>query len=336
MATEPTINSLDDIVTQQIMEQPTPQETNQSEVAETTIEEPQDVETEIEVEATESDDVADFDGNEAEIEIEDEDESEDDAAVPLELSDDYELEYKSNGEMRKATIGELKRSAAGQDYIQKGMEDNANVRKELEKQSMSMQEDRNRLNELLTMLDNPETVPVKPVMPSKELQASDPLVYLESMEQYRQDLSAFENFKTEALKEVEKSRQQQFAAQQKYAKEQAEILRQEIPELQDAEKSKQLMVDIKTVATDFYHVPEQVLSNLVHGWEFKILKDAVAYRKLQDAKGKVTEKTKLARPKIKSGAKKSASATKVTKQKAARSKMQTTGGIDDVASYLLS
>ena len=336
MATEPTQGSIDDIASQ-IFEQPTPQEENPSEVEEAAIEEPQDVETEIEAEATESEDVTDLNSDEAETEeIEAENELEDDTAVPLELSDDYEIEYKSNGEMRKKTLGELKQSAAGQDYIQKGMEENAKVRKELADATVSMQEDRAKLNELLSLFNSPEGAPQKPVKPSQELQSSDPLGYLEAMEQYRQESEAFESFQKEALIQVEKSNQQKIAAKQQYAREQAEILKQEIPELKDPQKSKQLMADIKTIATDFYHVPEQVLSNLVHGWEFKIIKDAVAYRKLQDAKGKVTEKTKMARPKIKSGAKKSGSATKITRQKAARSKMQQSGNISDVADFLLS
>ena len=42
------------------------------------------------------------------------------------------IEYKSDGEIKKKTLGELKQSAAGQDYIQKGMAENAKVRKEAE------------------------------------------------------------------------------------------------------------------------------------------------------------------------------------------------------------
>ena len=35
-------------------------------------------------------------------------------------------------------------------------------------------------------------------MPNKELQQSDPLGYLEQMEQYRQDVEGFSKFKAEA------------------------------------------------------------------------------------------------------------------------------------------
>ena len=55
--------------------------------------------------------------------------------------------------------------------------------------------------------------------------------------------------------------------------------------------------------TSFYGVPEEIVGKLTHGWEFKIMRDAVAYRKLMASKDKVVEKTKGARPMVKPGAK---------------------------------
>ncbi len=331
-STEPNTGSIDDIASL-ISEPPQKLEDNLDEVAEAVMEEPQDTETEETVEVAESEDVADHESDEVE-EIVDEDGLNDDEAVPLELSDDIELEYKSDGEIKKATIGELKRSAAGQDYIQKGMEQNARVKKELEQLTQTMQEDRAKLNDFLQTIEN-GNVPSKPIMPNKELQESDPLGYLEKMEQYRQDLAEFDKFKADAQEQVKINEQMQIEENQKYAAEQAEILRKEMPELNDPEKGKQLLEDIQTVAVDYYQVPPHILGSLKHTWEFKIMRDAVAYRKLQTSK-KVVEKTKGARPMVKAGAKKTASSTKVMKQKQARSTMQKSGSVDDVAKFLLS
>jgi len=332
MSTEPTTGSLEDIAN--LISQPPQEQENLNEVAEAVIEEPQDTETEETVEVAESEDVADHESDELE-EIVDEDGLDEDTAVPYELSDDMELEYKSDGEIKKATIGELKRSAAGQDYIQKGMEDNARVKKELEQTTQSLQEDRVKLNEILQALENGD-VPQKPIMPNKELQQSDPLGYLEQMEQYRQDVEAFSNFKAQANEQAKANERIMFEQDQKYASDQADILRQEMPELNDPEKGPKILKDIQTVALDFYQVPPQILGSLKHTWEFKIMRDAVAYRKLQTSKTKVVEKTKGARPMVKAGAKKTASGAKVVKQKEARSKMQNSGSVDDVAKFLLS
>ena len=333
MSTEPNSGSINDIACL-ISEPPQKVEDNLNDVVEAVIEEPQDTETEETVEVAESEDVADHDSDDVE-EIVDEDGLNDDEAVPFELSDDIELEYKSDGEMKKATIGELKRSRAGQDYIQKGMEENARVKKELEQITQTMQQDREKLNNFLQAIET-GNVPQKPIMPDKELQNSDPLGYLEQMEQYRQDLVVFDNFKKEAEEQVKINERMAYEESQRYASEQAEILRKEMPELNDPEKSKKLLEDIQTVAVDYYQVPPQILGSLKHTWEFKIMRDAVAYRKLQTSKTKVVEKTKGARPMVKAGAKKTASSTKVMKQKEARSRMQQSGSLDDVTKYLLS
>ena len=333
MSTEPNSGSINDIANL-ISEPPQPLEENLNEVAEAVMEEPQDTETDETVEVAESEDVADHDSDDVE-QIVDEDGLTDDEAVPFELSDDMELEYKSDGEIKKATIGELKRSAAGQDYIQKGMEENAKVKKELEQITQSMQQDREKLSNFLQTIENGDA-PQKPVLPNKELKQSDPLGYLEDMEQYRQDLAAYNQFKAEAEEQVKINERMAYEDDQRYAREQAELLRKEMPELNDPEKSEKLLKDIQTVAIDYYQVPPQILGSLKHTWEFKIMRDAVAYRKLQTSQTKVVEKTKGARPVVKAGAKKTASSTKVMKQKEARSKMQKTGSLDDVTNYLLS
>ena len=333
MSTEPNSGSINDIANL-ISEPPQNLEDNLNEVAEAVIEEPQDTETEETVEVAESEDVADHESDDVE-EIVDEDGLNDDEAVPFELSDDMELEYKSDGEIKKATIGELKRSAAGQDYIQKGMEDNAKVKKQLELTTQALQEDRKKLDAILQSYENGDA-PRPPTMPSKELQQSDPLGYLEQMEQYRQDVEAYSKFKAEAEEQAKANQRIAYEQDQIYAAEQAEILRKEMPELNDPEKSKKILEDIQTVAVDYYQVPVEILGNLKHTWEFKIVRDAVAYRKLQTSKTKVVEKTKGARPMVKAGAKKTASGTKVMKQKEARSRMQKSGSLDDVTNYLLS
>ncbi len=333
MSTEPNTGSINDIANL-ISEPPQKLEDNLNDVAEAVMEEPQDTETEETVEVAESEDVADHESDDIE-EIVDEDGLEEDAAVPFELSDDMELEYKSDGEIKKATIGELKRSAAGQDYIQKGMEQNAKVKKELEQLTQTMQQDREKLNSFLQAFENGDA-PQKPIMPSKELQNSDPLGYLEAMEQYRQDLVEFDKFKAEADEQVKINEKMAYEESQRYAAEQADILRKEMPELNDPEKSKKLLEDIQTVAVDYYQVPPHILGTLQHTWEFKIMRDAVAYRKLQTSKTKIVEKTKGARPMVKAGAKKTASSTKAMKQKEARSRMQQSGSLDDVTKYLLS
>ena len=327
MATEPIKGSID-AVTEMVIE--TPENENLSEETEAPVEVSQDVEPETEVEVAESEDDTDYSSDEETI---DEDEIESSEAVPLELSDDIEIEYKADGVMKKATLGELKRGAAGQDYIQKGMEQNAQARKELEQMAISIKQEREQLLQRMEQLTN--DAPQKPIKPSKELQNSDPLRYLEEMEQYREQQDNFERLQEEAEQMRQQQLMQEQQAQELYEAQQAEALRKEIPELNDPEKSKKLLTEITETVTSHYGMPPELVGQLSHGWEFKIMRDAVAYRKLMANKDKVVEKSKGARPMVKPGAKRTEN-VQVKKAQQARSRMKQKGEINSVADYLLS
>lgn len=324
-------------VTEMLMETPQQQE-NPSEAVETPTETTEDAQIDVEEYIAESEDDTSYDGDdeavEADYENVDEDEYTDAAPVPVELSDDLEIEVKSDGQPKKVTLQELKRGYAGQDYIQKGMEQNAQQRKELEQLNLTMQQEREQLLQHIDQFERGD-VPQAPQKPPKELQDSDPLGYLERMEQYRDDVAKFDAFQREAQQIKQQKDAQEAYAKQAYVAQQAEVLKQEIPELRDPERSKKLLSDIHSTATGYYGVPEEIVGSLSHGWEFKIMRDAVAYRKLMESKGKVEEKSKSARPMVKPGAKRTENG-KAKKAQQARSRMKKNGDISSVTNFLLS
>jgi len=143
MTTEPNDGSISSVASM-LMEKPeqeTPTQENQSEEVEVTTETTDDGQIDVEDYIAESDDDTGYNSDEElelDSEIVAEDEYATEAAVPLELSDDLQLEVKSDGRLKKVTLKELKQDFAGQDYIQKGMEQNAQVRKELENLQQAM------------------------------------------------------------------------------------------------------------------------------------------------------------------------------------------------------
>lgn len=336
MATEPNTGSIAS-VTEMLMETPQQNE-NPSEAIEAEAETTEDAQIDVEEYIAESEDDTGYDSDdaadEADYENVDEDEYTDEPAVPVELSDDVELEVKSDGQTKKVTLQELKRGYAGQDYVQKGMEQNAMTRKELEQMTQAVQQEREQLLQRIAKFDTGD-VPQAPQKPPKELQDSDPLGYLERMEQYREQSTEYEAFHREAQQIKQQKEAQDAQAQQAYVAQQAEALKQEIPELRDAEKSQKLLSDIHATATGYYGVPEEIVGSLSHGWEFKIMRDAVAYRKLMASKGKVEEKSKSARPMVKPGAKRIEDG-KAKKAQQARSRMKKNGDVNSVTKFLLS
>ena len=335
MPTDPNDGSIAS-VTEMLME--TPQQDNSSEAVEASEEVTEGAQTEPEEVMAESEDDTSYDSDDEVVEPDyenvDEDEYTDEPAAPVELSDDLELEVKSDGQLKKVTLQELKRGYAGQDYVQKGMEQNANQRKELEQLNQTMQQEREQFLQRINQLENGELSQM-PQKPPKELQNSDPLGYLEQMEEYRENAAKFESLKQEAEQVKQQQLAQQAQANQAYIAQQAEILKQEIPELRDPEKGKKLLSDIHATATGYYGVPEEIVSSLTHGWEFKIMRDAVAYQKLKGTKDKVAEKSKTARPMVKPGAKRTEDGQAKRRQQV-RSRMKKSGDIKSVTSFLLS
>lgn len=333
MTTEPQAGSIE-AVTQMLME--TPQaEINQGEAVEAETETPDGDQIDVEEYIAESqDDDEDIDLIEDFDDVELEDELAVETAAPLELSDDLSLEVKSNGEMKKVTLKELKQSFAGQDYIQKGMADNAEMRKQLEADLQAQAERTARLDAIINQYES-GNAPVKPSKPSQELATSDPLDYAIKLGEYREKMAEYEAHKAELNEAQSIAAQQREAEKQQYANQQAELLKQEIPELNDPEKGKVLLTEIHKTATEHYGVPQEVFQNLVHGWEFKILKDAVAYQKLKQKRQKVAEKTKDARPMVKPGAKRTED-PKSRKAQVATRNMRKRGTQSDVVNWLLS
>tara|TARA_R110001632_G_scaffold178686_1_gene298454 strand:+ start:1072 stop:2079 length:1008 start_codon:yes stop_codon:yes gene_type:complete len=335
MSTNPNDGSISS-VTEMLME--TTQQDNSSEAVDASEEVTEGAQTETEEVTAESEDATSYDSDDEAVEPDyenvDEDEYTDEPAAPVELSDDLELEVKSDGQLKKVTLQELKRGYAGQDYVQKGMEQNANQRKEIEQLNQTMQQERAQFLQRLDQIENGNFSQL-PQKPSKELQNSDPLGYLEQMEEYREKSVEFEKLRNEGNQVREQQTAQEAQSQQAYISQQAEILKQEIPELRDPEKSKKLLSDIHATATGYYGVPEEIVGALSHGWEFKIMRDAVAYQKLQGTRQKVAEKSKTARPMVRPGAKRTEDG-QAKKRQQVRSRMKKSGDIKSVTSFLLS
>tara|TARA_A100001201_G_scaffold143000_1_gene142932 strand:+ start:13306 stop:14313 length:1008 start_codon:yes stop_codon:yes gene_type:complete len=335
MTTEPRQGSIEQAASL-ILEAPIT-ETNPDEVVEETTEATaSNDQTEVEEPIAESEDATEeteLELSEDDLDIEDE-QIPAETAVPIELSDDLEIEFKSDGSIKKATLGELKRSAAGQDYIQKGMEENARLRKELDAQLSSQAEKSAKLDAILAEVES-GNIPQQPVKPSLELANSDPMAYAIELGEYNTKLAEYEAKKVELEQSRSLALQKQKADRDAYAREQGAILLQELPELKDPEKSKALLGDIADTAINHYGVPPEVLKNLVHTWEFKLMKDAVAYRKLIQKKQGVVAKTKNARPMVKPGARKVEDGAK-KKAERARQNMRKTGSQKDVVNFLLS
>lgn len=334
--TKPEDGSINSIVDNLIFEPPT----NPEPEAEETVEATEDTQTETVEDADVLED--DSEALDTDEEITDaEDELEDDAAVPLDLTDDLEIEYKSNGEIKKKTLGELKQSAAGQDYIQKGMADNASTKKELEtaKQEFAQQQEqvaqeRQALMQMAQQMQSGEIPPI-PQLPSEELKTSDPVGWTIAAEEYRQALDTRNKWENNVRAMAEREAIQKQNEEKQFLSQQAMRLQDWMPEFADPQKRSLFIQDMTTKAEKHYKLTQEQMSTVKTADEVMILTDALKYRELMANKSNATKKAKDARTTVVTpSARKSNNAGKASRAKTSRANMQKTGSIDDVAKFI--
>ena len=271
-----------------------------------------------------SDDELEFDDDVADVEIE-EPETEQEPVYTVRV----------DGKEKQVPLNELLRGYSGQEYIQKGMAENAEARKQVEALVQQTNQERQQLQSMMQQLQQ-EGIPPIPQYPSEELRASDPLGYLEAEAEYRRAVDKRTAWEQQAQALAQQQQQQQRHQQAQRLEQEAARLAEWMPEFSDPQKRDALMLDITTKAKKHYKLTDEMLSTVQTAEEVAILRDALRYREAvarkDQAKAKVADKPPVAKP----SAKKSAQTDKQRQRKQAKVNMQKRGGIDDVANYLLS
>lgn len=319
-------------VLEQILNVPdTPTET---EAVETTDEAPQEaIEAVEQTEEVEVEEEADDDSDLLEFEADNEDIEDEQIDAPIELSDDLEIEYKSDGEFKKATLGELKRGAAGQDYIQRRMQEVSGLEKDLKTQNDQLAAQRQQMLDFFNQAKDQGLQ--EPVPPSADLFDSDPIAYMQEKLKYDESKTQHDA----KVAQLNQLQMQQNAAHeqrlQEYTMGQAQLLTEKLPEIADPDKGEAIKKGIAE-AGEFYGFTAEELGSVRDHRYILAMHDAMRYRQLVQKKAKATSVKKESLGTVKAGAKKKATAY-TTKQKAkVKTSMQKSGSVDDVAKFLLS
>lgn len=302
-----------------------PQETEQVEADEVEAEE---VETE-EADAGEyADAEEDVDGYENDPDEQD-DEDDQEEEVP-EGSQTFTV--KVDGEDVNVTLEELTRSFSGQKYIQKGMQEAAEQKKQAEAVFIALQQEQARLAQLYQSMQQQGIVP-EPKRPDPQMASNDPIGYMQAVAEYDAKKAAYDQQRAE----MSHITQQQTAAQQQamsaYLQEQRQVLQRDIPELADAEKGKQLMGDLRATG-ERYGFSAEELDQIVDARTVKVLHDAYKWRKLQEGKSKVEQKVKKARPVMTPKAPRKVNAEAKREQEARRA-LKKSGSVDAAVDWIM-
>jgi len=288
---------------------------DQSEEVEVADEEQDDVEASSEDQGDDLDDV----------EIDDEDQ--------VEATEDTVLyTVKVDGKEEQRTLDQLKQGYAGQSAIGRGLQENAQVRKQLDQEKALFQQQQQQFFQLHQQAQIGGLQ--APTPPTRELFESDPIGYMEEKLKYDESKAQYDQNLFQMQKMQQQQAQQQTQAHQSYLQEQAEILKQHIPEIADPEKGEKLKGELMNVGMEYGFTADEMAA-VSDARYVRALNDARKYRALVAKRKSTQAKGEKARPVVKAGAKKRQDGNVATRKKA-QSRLQKTGSIDDALSLILN
>jgi len=298
--------------------------------AETTDTEVDEVaETEVDEADVENSDYAD-DADEDEYES-DEGEIESDEQAEQEEPDTFTI--KVDGKDVSVTLDALKQSYSGQAYIQNGMKQAAEQRKQAEEAFNSLNQQRAQLDQYAQKLSQNGLV-AKPVSPSRELFTNDPLGYLDADLEYREKMELYQADQNQLQHNHQELQKAQAEANQANLQYQQEQLKRLIPDFADVKKATKLKDSLikHGVKSGF---TEAELGSVVDARTLNVLHGDMLWRQSLEGKSNVQAKLKKARPLMKSGVKKTGESAKSVETKL-MSKLKKSGSVQDAAALLFN
>ena len=288
---------------------------------------------EVEQEEVEEESESDDDAEDAEADDDDDDEYDESDDEPADQVEPDTYSVKVNGENVDVTLDDLRKSYSGQKYIQNGMKQAAEQRKQAEEAFNGLNQQREQLNQLMQQVEQ-QGVISQPTPPSKDLLNADPLGYIEADATYREQMGAYQAQQQQIGQQQQAMQQQQGQAHQAHLQSQMAELQQAIPDFSDAKKAPKMKERlVKQGMAEGYTAEE--IGGIVDHRAMKVLHKAMLYDQMMKGGGDVQAKLKKARPLMKAGTKKqpTSDAKKHSKQ---MSKLKKTGSVADAAALLFS
>jgi uncharacterized phage infection (PIP) family protein YhgE len=256
----------------------------------------------------------------------------DDTEIEAEVPEETNLiPVKVNGKEEMWTLDQLKQSAAGQGYINQRMQEIAQVEKQYQAQAQQLAQQQ---QQVLRLYQQAQQVGVQPpVPPTTELFDKDPIGYMEQKIKYDE---AKQQYDAQVQQVQQLQRQQQAATEQQrmqFLAQQAEVLKQHIPEIADPEKGAAIKADLVKTGTH-YGFSEAEIQGVTDARYVRALNDAMKWRRLQDKKRAAT-RGEPAKTVVKAGAKRRASEGQSAARKKQEHRLRKSGRIEDALSLML-
>lgn len=309
-----------------------PNEPAETETEEATLEATEAEEVE---EETGEEDVSEDDADDVEAEAEAEDDNSEDEDEGAEESETDEqpqtFSVKVDGEMKEVTLDELTRSYSGQAYIQKGMQENAQARKDFEAQAADLQAAQQRFVETVQKLQE-GGLKQAPQAPDPALLDSDPIGYMQADAKYKAEMAQYEAQQREIAEVNQRTQRAQEQQRQAFLQQQMQELQTLVPDFADPQKAADLRERLLRVGAEAYRFSADEIAAVTDARTMKVLYDAVQWNELQA--GKAEAKKKPTPPKVVKPTGRRTQPKEVTRQKL-KAQAKRSGKLEDFANLLL-
>lgn len=263
-----------------------------------------------------------------------EEDYEEDAEEEADSEEPETYTVKVDGVEQRVTLEDLKRGYSGQQYVQQGMQQVAEMRKQFEQIAGDFLNEREQAKAIFAQVQNLQ-IPSAPVPPNVELAETDPFRYSAEKAKYDVAANEYQQKLAEIQQALEGNSQAEQQARNAYLQREMETLKQAIPDFADPEKAQNLRNNMFKVSQETYGFDPQEIAAITDSRVLRVLHDAIQFRAAQGGKEQAIKKAK-AKPKrtVKPGAKKTASNR--DSQRQARSKLKRSGSIQDAMSLILN
>jgi hypothetical protein len=241
------------------------------------------------------------------------------------------ITVKSDGKEKQVTLDELKQGYAGQDYIQRRMQEVAQLEKQNKTQAEQLAQQHQQFLQLRQQAQQIGMQP--PEAPSKELFDRDPIGYMEAKIQYDEAVVQYNQHVHQLQQLQQQQSMQEEQERQAFLQEQAQILQQYIPEIADPEKGDKIKSELVQTGVH-YGFTEQEIQDVSDARYVRALNDAMKWRRLQNKK-LAAAKGEPQKTVVKAGAKRRAGDGEAAARKKQQQKLRKSGRIEDALGLML-
>jgi hypothetical protein len=314
--------SIDDAV-ELLIAEPEAQDNNPSDAIEAAAEPTDESQSETVDEVAESQDAVEASDEFDDVEIDDDDQ-------PDATEDTNLFTVKVNGRDENWTLDQLKQSAAGQGYINQRMQEIAQVEKQYKEQSQHLAFQQQQAMQLIEQAQNGSMAP--PVAPVLDYE-QDPVGSMQERARYDDAKAKYDQLMQQAQHLRQQRQAQNKQQHDQYLSEQAELVKQHIPEIADPDRGAKIKADLVSTG-QFYGFTSDEMAGVADSRYVHALNDARKWRDLQSKRKAAKAKGDSLQP-VRAGTKRRADGGDVAIRKKAQARLQQTGSIEDAIGLIL-